>query len=515
MRKSLLIALEDDTTFGSSYNDTYQDDGQALIEENQAASEVDSLGENIGRSIEIAEALESLVEIIEDKEELTPTERGLIQVAGNMAVAGTDTDSNALVPSTESMSVSVAVETIKERLSQAVERIKTATSQMGEKISDFVGKAVFAFKSIKKKIADLKTRLEAAKSSGSVTEGDLEVDNRPIFHTGSSGQIAKSTADVKKMSDTVISTAVGFTSALEQNLKVLSKDVTVLQQAKDLIKVQETATKFFNDTLQMTQGLVKDAKLSHSETKSGADIYKSKQTLANAQLVVTMPSASTFNLTEYSDMKAASAKFSVDLLDDSDPTELNGGRTTQIKVRFADIEALLNGVEESLATASATFERLNAQTKNATALINKIFTVVIGGPLVVGAGYAGYMAGAHAENAGFFANHAKALADTNQYTASKAALDKALNSSITSTKYNMATGVAASLAKYSGSILGTILFSHRMALLNNSMVYRAADVARTLIETQVLDTISFINEVLRKSGKKAPAQTENQGTPQE
>lgn len=502
MRKSLLIALEDDTSYDSSYSDTYQDDGQALIEENQAASEVDSLGENIGRSIEIAEALESLVEIIEDKEELTPTERGLIQVAGNMAVAGTDTDSNALVPATESMSVSVAVETIKERLSQAVERIKTATSQMGEKISDFVSKTVYTFKSARNKIADLKKRFEAAKASGALVDGEVEVGNHSIFHTGAEGQVAKSTADVKKMSDTVISTASGFAAALEQNLKVLSKDVTFLQQVKDLAKIEETATKFFNDTLQMTQGLVKDAKLVKSGTENGADVYKSKLKYMNTHIEVSMPSSSDFDLTTYDGIKAASGKFSISFGDGLTTDDGNNSPVT-LKVRVADIETLLGGLEDSLTTATSIFQRLYEQTKNATALINKVFSAILRLPLFVTAVAGGLGAGANAAAAGIVAG----MGQMTPGLALKAAGAAGINAGV---------GAGAAYgAMYTGSALGAVLFSHKMALLNNTTVYRAANVAKTMIQFQVFDTMSFINQLLRKSGKKAPVQTENQGTPQE
>ena len=432
MRK-LLIALEDNSQFdtvGGSYND----DAQAVMEENEASNEVNDLTDNVVRSIEIAEALESLVEIIEDKDELSPTERGLIQVAGDMAVAGTGTDSEALVPSTESMSVSVAVETIKERLQQALERIKQAASSVSGKVSAFVDKVINTFKSAKKKIAEVKAKIEQVKSGEVQALSNLSVGNRIIFHSGTESQVAKNSADVKKMSDLVVNAAVGFATALEQNLKVLAKDVGMLQQAKDLKKVEETATKFFNDTMEMAQGLIKEARLAKVGTEGGADVYSSRQQFLGGKIQVTVPSASEHDLSTFEGIQAGATKFSIS---HTAAAKGEAGEIVLTKVLISDIEALIDTAEDALNQGASAFQRLNDQTKNAT---SKLQSGGIGN----------------------------------------------------------ASGTGGPLASW--------LFSHKMALINNNFVYQGAVVARSLIQQQVFDSITFVNQVLAKSdwSPKAP-----------
>lgn len=135
-RKNLVIAKEEVTIDTSDNNNV----SQAVYESEEAAGEMNNFVDNMRRSVEIAESLESIVDIISRKDELTFTEYRIMRVAGEMAVAGTNTDSQALVPSLESSDINIAIESVLEKVKESFVRIGKSFAGLFARFKDWMGK---------------------------------------------------------------------------------------------------------------------------------------------------------------------------------------------------------------------------------------------------------------------------------------------------------------------------------------------------------------------------------------
>ena len=114
----------------------------ALEEQVQAIDEANALQQKIEgafaaneRAVPMTSALEDLAFVVDRIREVTPKEAALIQIAGDMAVAGTDQSADSITPAMESMNAK-----------QIGKRIVDFLKQIYAKIKDFAVKAIEWFK---------------------------------------------------------------------------------------------------------------------------------------------------------------------------------------------------------------------------------------------------------------------------------------------------------------------------------------------------------------------------------
>lgn len=110
-----------------------------VIEIDQA---INDKSQDVIRSSEIAESLEDLMVVADNISSVTPSEANLIEIGGNIAVAGTSANAEDIVPSMESyVGTKIALEAlsdVKEKIKKIWEWIKKTTKEIYKKLSEYI-----------------------------------------------------------------------------------------------------------------------------------------------------------------------------------------------------------------------------------------------------------------------------------------------------------------------------------------------------------------------------------------
>lgn len=168
----------------------------SLEEEQVVASEVANteaeiatdLGET-DRVLEVSDALEDLAVVADGITEATPAETALMEVAGNMAVAGSDIEAEEIVPSMESFrGTRISTEGLRETAATMWKNILEFLKKVWAKIEAFFYKIFGLVPGLRRRVASLEksvdeaTGLKLENNKFKVTSGvaALCVDYKPI-----------------------------------------------------------------------------------------------------------------------------------------------------------------------------------------------------------------------------------------------------------------------------------------------------------------------------------------------
>lgn len=144
------------------------------------------------RAMDTADSLEDLVAVADTVDSATPTEVALVQVAGDIATAGTNMTSEEIVPVGESyIGRSIATEGIVDTVKKIWASIKKFVKDMWAKVTSWFNKFFGTLPNLRKRIEALRKRLEEIQSGGYKLEGDnkkftltnvtaVSVNNTPI-----------------------------------------------------------------------------------------------------------------------------------------------------------------------------------------------------------------------------------------------------------------------------------------------------------------------------------------------
>ena len=144
------------------------------------------------RAMDTADSLEDLVAVADTVDSATPTEVALVQVAGDIATAGTNMTSEEIVPVGESyIGRSIATEGIVDTVKKIWASIKKFVKDMRAKVTSWFNKFFGTLPNLRKRIEALRKRLEEIQSGGYKLEGDnkkftltnvaaVSVNNTPI-----------------------------------------------------------------------------------------------------------------------------------------------------------------------------------------------------------------------------------------------------------------------------------------------------------------------------------------------
>ena len=142
-------------------------------EANDLASEMTNDGVEAERAMDTADSMEDLAVIADSVDEATPTETALMQVAGDMAVAGTDVDSEDVVPATECFKGRrVAAEGFRETARNIWNAIKKFVKDIWDKLEKWFYKIFGAIPNLRKEVEKMRKRLEATLDEGKSIQND-------------------------------------------------------------------------------------------------------------------------------------------------------------------------------------------------------------------------------------------------------------------------------------------------------------------------------------------------------
>ena len=125
------------------------------------------------RALDTADSMEDLAIIADSVDEATPTETALMQVAGDMAVAGTDVDSEDVVPATECFKGRrVAAEGFRETARNIWAAIKKFVKDIWAKLEKWFYNIFGAIPLLRKSIEKTRKRMEETLNDGKSIQGD-------------------------------------------------------------------------------------------------------------------------------------------------------------------------------------------------------------------------------------------------------------------------------------------------------------------------------------------------------
>lgn len=137
---------------------------------------------DLDRAEDISEALEDLAMIASNIDEMTPERIALFQTAANMAVAGTDMDAAAILPSMEALKdKALALEGFFDTIKTVLSNIGKAIMALIEKIIDFVKGIFSATARYATKLKNLKEKIkELAKQNPLPKEKEIAIVGAPL-----------------------------------------------------------------------------------------------------------------------------------------------------------------------------------------------------------------------------------------------------------------------------------------------------------------------------------------------
>lgn len=158
------------------------------------------------RIIEVSDALEDLAVVADGIEEATPAEAALVEIAGDMAVAGTDVAPDEVVPAMEGfVGRKIATEGIRETAKAIWKSIMDFLKKIWEKVEGFFYKIFGTIPSLRRRLKALEKRIDDAsgKSLGETKKIKVSVGlsaltvNDKVVKSGSEVKAAvKDLADV-------------------------------------------------------------------------------------------------------------------------------------------------------------------------------------------------------------------------------------------------------------------------------------------------------------------------------
>lgn len=238
------------------------------------------------RLVDVSDAMEDMAAIVDGVEEPSDTERNLVEVAGDMAVAGTDAvPEDVMVPATESFG-RPGMESLATRAKQIWDKVLAMLKKIWEKIEGFFYKIFGAVPSKRRTLKSLRSAVEAASSR------TMDKDGKKFKVSSTKGLTVDNTG-VK--TGAAFKTAVDHTVAsvkwgLEAYASALAKAGDKLATAVEDFEV-EKASEFANNVKKSLQ-LVPDvpgSKKESSERYSGMDAAVGHALLGNQSLVYRFP----------------------------------------------------------------------------------------------------------------------------------------------------------------------------------------------------------------------------------
>lgn len=168
------------------------------------------------RLVDVSDAMEDMAAIVDGVEEPSETERNLVQVAGDMAVAGTDAEpEDVMVPATESFG-RPGMESLATRAKQIWDKVLAMLKKIWEKIEGFFYKIFGAVPSKRRTLKSLRSAVEAASNR------TMDKDNKKFKVSSTKGLTVAGTA---------VKTGAAFKSAVASSVEAVKWGMSTYAQS--------------------------------------------------------------------------------------------------------------------------------------------------------------------------------------------------------------------------------------------------------------------------------------------
>lgn len=158
------------------------------------------------RLADVSDAMEDMAAIVDGVEEPSETERNLVEIAGDMAVAGSDAEAEeVMVPATESFG-RAGMESIGEKAKQIWDRVLAMLKKIWEKIESFFYKIFGSVPSRRRNLKALRATVDK------ISDKTIDKDNKKFKVTSTKGLTVNNQA---------VKTAAGFQSSVNDSIAAI------------------------------------------------------------------------------------------------------------------------------------------------------------------------------------------------------------------------------------------------------------------------------------------------------
>lgn len=344
------ISLEDDLDESSVQSDEIDAQDDYAYETNVAAMESISneIQEEISdnaRTMDIADGLSSLQAIVARIDEPSETDIALIQTSANMAVAGTDTPAQAILPSMESFKDNkLALEGLGDKIGAALQSAFDSTTTVWNRLASYVAGFVTVLGVLKKKVGLLKQRVGALEAEGMKFGENITIKQNAFFIFD-----GKCVDTFDKYLDNMESTIKTISQYSNDNVKaVLSTKNNGWKALASVTGTEKYSKEFFKQFKNFEDTFFSNSALHGDGTGGGRNHYKSKPLSGGKSFFAATPTAASFDTTSVNSVKSVLDKYTLGLT--SNGTEGIDLSTIVVKqVKLKDLNDLVSTLEHALA----------------------------------------------------------------------------------------------------------------------------------------------------------------------
>lgn len=346
-----------------------EEDPEAIDSENEEVIEAEEISTDIENDIsetrraeDVAEALESLCEIISRMDGPTPVNVALIKLAANMGVAGTNVDAQALFSANEDFTdLKVTVEGIQDKIKSVGNAIVNSLSVVSGKIMNFIKTIISAYERYSKRIKAAKDKLTEVKKNKVANSVSLVLNSNDGMRTGDG--FVNDAKDYLAAFKNTNKTMTSFSELFSTQILKLGQDSSTIfkmsaskpETVDKFLEVFNYYDKNFFGKLIKIPGMVK-TDFPKEMIGTDTDNYLAKDILG-VGIVVTVPKEDDFDKSNIAKIKANISKYHLSSYNFSDHFKLTEEKTPpKAKIEFNNIqityvEGLLAECEKTLMIA--------------------------------------------------------------------------------------------------------------------------------------------------------------------
>lgn len=231
----------------------------AITASMEAFSDIQQMQQEVDTSADIAIGLENLATVVDQIESASNSELGLIDIAGDLAMAGTGVSGAFMTPGLESAKDDVvSTEGIKTMAQDLWKAIKDFTKRIAKRVSDFFHNIFGAMPRLRKSLVKLKERADSY-ADKSIEESKTELGeeaNRVAINYNAPANGSGLIDNLKQSSSAINFIFDNYTAAVELRGKVIKDGLKAFKIEKDSTEGQLSAA--LNELFKFDAGKEKD-----------------------------------------------------------------------------------------------------------------------------------------------------------------------------------------------------------------------------------------------------------------
>lgn len=362
MRKHLIIAIENDDVFTPAAGDMTEDTG--LVETMEAGEETKEIMTGMDRSMDIAEALESLSAFVKSKSTLSRDERVILMHAGALAVAGTSTPAPTLISTSleEEETPQSFGEKLSVKVKGAIDHIVKAFGKLKESFVQFFKKFLFNLVAYNKKLAMLESKVAKLASKNRGQSQTARIRTNWLSRDNEGTVTRTSLKDIAAYSQSVMAAIKGTMAAVENNVRIVHKDVSLSELVLDKDDLQKTGIYFFKQTFTMATNIANAAGLAKQGGNRDFDSYMSPNHMAGRLFEMQLPTSSQ-KYDDYSEARAASRHFSFSTVPSAQQGEgkLTNNKLTVSDVTLSDVQVFIKDLRADISQVIKAADKIETE----------------------------------------------------------------------------------------------------------------------------------------------------------